>query len=265
MSIKSTSHLRDFSSAESGSKFPTHLSDLVSSCSYFSGLAIMGDRFERNSLNKLATNSTNKKNQVQDFIDEVESSDADALLFVLLSNDYKTFLTNKGHMLKINPTAKDVWRQLSPKEKINYNVQIHKPLQKQSRIHIETQFENYEVLLKAMLSKTNIKDFCHSSVLERINHNIKDLPFYFTIFNSFLRKNIETWDRNRTFKNKNGHPIKCHFINVADQFFNAIEPEELFVLWERKKFIELTHRTIGSYEDLVDKWKAGLKKCLNLS
>ena len=107
-------------------------------------------------------------------------------------------------MLKINSTAKYVCRQLSPKEKINYNVQIHKPLQKQSRVHIEKQFESYEILLKSMLSKTNIKDFCHSSVLEKINHNIQDLPFYFAIFNSFLRKNIETWDRNHTFKNKNG-------------------------------------------------------------
>lgn len=241
--------------------YDKYLKNYISSCKSYSGLTILGQYYESDSLKKVPE-KINKKIQLSDFLSDIKDSDATATLFVLLSNDWKTLLTDhEGHLLKLEKDAKAKWDKLSPKEKINYNAYQEKPWKKSTKDHIHNQFEKYEKILKETLMNSTLEHLYHSSILERIHPKIKYLPFLFAILNSVLRKYLNDWSRNKTFKNKNNVPIKCHFVNVSFQFFNSSNPELLFDPDDYT--CELTHRTGESMDELVVTWRDTLLKVLN--
>lgn len=270
--LVATSHLKRYSSVypryirladgSSQSLFEVHLRGL-SKCSSHSGLTIMGKYFHRDSLKEIPEQSQKrfkqyKAVQFNKFSKDLRCGNDMATLVVLLSNDYKTFLSREGKMIPLTKSAKKHFNRLTPKEKAKYNVLDHRPLLKSSREHLENQFQVYENILKPILAKSNLEYFYHSSVLERINPKICNLPLYFAILNCFLKRKLSYWTRNETFKNKHGKPIKCIFVCVREQFFLAENPSDLFIESEVNGGGELTHRQDWALDDLVRDWKKAL-------
>ena len=270
-----TSHMRRFEPdyeylirMEDGtfrSPFEVHL-DGFADCRSEGGLIMMNQLFEMDYLDKLPDSSRKtyrriKQKQFLRFSEYLSSGDANSALLVCLSNDWKCFLTDhKGHMLPLMSSSYSRWSKLSGKEKANYDAFAHKPLLKESRLHLECQFLKYEEILKPILAKSNLESIYHSSVLERMNSKYPYLPFYFAILNSFLKKYLKLWNNNKTFVNKNGKPIRCNFINVADQFHLAENPIKLFIKREVVAGGELTHRTHEAYDKLAAKWRKPFAK-----
>ena len=278
LSMKGTSHLKRYSTYRphritlpNGQKKPLYAIHLkgVQKCNSFGGLTVMNNFFQRDSLQKLSEDNPedleymeSKKKQLNTFTNLVKFGKEKATLFVLLSNDYKSFLSRNNRMLSLNRTARKKWDKLSNLEKANYEVSVYKPLTRDDRKHIEEQFAIYSSFLKNLLKNTELEIFYHSSVLERINPKVKYLPLYFAIMNSILKHNMKVWSLNETFKNKFGNPIKCQFVCVRQQFF-VPSPESLFCESELSKFkrnqnIELTHRNEKSLDKLVSIWTKAL-------
>ena len=247
------------------SPFQVHLGGFYNFRS-FGGLIIMNKIFERDYLEVLPDQSRKtfrriKKTQFLDFSNYLSSGVENSALLVCLSNDWKCFLTDhKGHMLPLMSSAYVKWRKLSAEEKANYDAFVYKPLFKESRLHLESQFLMYEQILKPILAKSKLESIYHSSVLERMHPKYPYLPFHFAILNSYLKKYLKIWNNNKTFVNKYGTPIKCNFVNVADQFHLAENPQLLFIRREIDAGGELTHRTNEAYDKLAAKWRKPFAK-----
>ena len=269
-SLKATSHLKRYRSVrpyrvtlEDGTQttlFNMHLGGLTK-CSSYRGLVIMGEHFDRESLEKIPEKAKkrfkeDKLKQFQDFSNDLSNNNDVATLVVLLSNDYKTFLSNEGKMIPLHRNAKRRFDKLTNKQKITYSVDTHKPLLITSKNHLDKEFQKYENILKPILAKSNLEFFYHSSVLERINPKIVSLPLYFAVFNSVLKLKLNSWTKNETFVNRNGKPIKCIFVCVRDQFFESKDPSSLFI--ESIDDGELVHRKDWAMDVLVARWKKAL-------
>ena len=250
-----TSHLAKFSRYLEG----------FGSCSSYPGLTVMCDFFDRNSLQKWPKQGNaaqerykqKKTRQFEEFLLELSRLGVPEALLVLLSNDYKTFITDhKGHMLVLNKSARKKWNKLVPDEKCNYDVYEEKALKKPAKDHINKQFLRYEEILKNILKKSSLEVIHHSSILERINPAIPYLPLYFAILNSVLKKHLENWTKNETFKNKHGKPISCRFINVSKPFFSRTDPSSIFIAREVFKQKELTHRTDKVLDEIAAIWRS---------
>ena len=274
-SLISSSHLNRYSSVNpryfrlanrswsTQSLFEIHLKGLSKCCPH-PGLTIMGEYFYRNSLKKIPEHSqktfkNNKLVQFNTFSKDLSSGDEIATLVVGLSNDYKTFLSIEGKMIPLTRKAKSHFDKLTKKEKATYDVLTHRPLLKTSKIHLESKFQAYENILTPILAKSNLEYFYHCSIFERINPRVANLPMYFAILNSFLKRKLNYWSRNETFKNRNGKPIKCIFVDVREQFFLAENPHKLFVDREVISGGELVHRQDWALDELV----RDLKKVLS--
>ena len=268
-SLKASSHLKRYSSVHpcytnesTQSLFQIHLGGLTK-CSSYPGLTIMSQYFYDDTLKKIPVHSQKvfkrrKSIQLKDFSRDMSSGNDLATLVVLLSNDYKTFLSKDGKMIPLTRYAKKHFEKLTSEQKAAYNTKDHNPLQKSSREHLENQFQAYENILKPILAKSNLEYFYHSSVLERLNPKIACLPLYFAILNSFLKRKLNYWNLNETFKNRHGKPIRCIFVCVRKQFFKAENPPSLFIDKEVKRGGELTHRKDWALDDLVRDWKKAL-------
>lgn len=285
LSIKGTSHAKRYSSTrkyyvwDEGRKtslFEKHLQvHGIHKCSSYPGLTVMGEFFDRNSLDKLPALSVlrkihrpdletrnlisyleGKESQFKAFARDLGNGIDMGTLVVLQSNDYKTFLTDhKGNMLKLVRAARGKWDNLKSKGlKCNYDAYAEKPLKKEARLHLEGQFDKYAEILKPILEKSVLEVLHHSSVLERINPDIPYLPLYFAIFNSVLKRYLDTWTKKKTFLNKFGKPIVCKFVSVREQFFMEDDPTSLFT----EKSGELTHRTDEAMDRLIAIWRRKL-------
>ena len=277
LSLMGTSHLRPFSfprnpqevEMEDGEikyNFHIHFPGILK-CSSFSGLVVMGKFFESDSLKPLNLNIyknkqyvKHKTNQLKKFVADVQTTNHNACLFVLLSNDYKCFLTDhQGHMLKLSKGAKKRWDDLTPLQRSNYDAYEMKPWPKATRVFIEGQFEKYEIFLKDMLKNSPLEKFHHSTVLERLNYELPYLDLYFAIFNSVLKLFVHKWSRKKTFINKFGVNIKCYLVNVRRHYYYAKPPSSIFLDWEVANKREQTHRKEGALNGLASDWKHHLK------
>lgn len=269
ISAKGSSHLKRYISGggakeNDNSLFNQHLAGFQK-CSSYPGLTVMGVFFEKTSLYKLPEIGDkrqkkyieDKKSQFIQFALDLAGFGEIETLGVLLSNDYKTFLTDhKGHMLKLSKGARKKWSKMSPAEQCNYDIYTEKVWTVSARVHLNTQFLKYENILKLILRRSTLEVFHHSSVLERISPQIPFLPLYFAIFNSVLEKYLEIWTKQGTFKNKFGKPIVCKFVNVKDKFFLRADPQSVFTQREISLGGELTHRNDEAMDELVAAWRS---------
>ena len=187
------------------------------------------------------------------------------ILLVALSNDYKAFVTNHlGRLIELTPSALKKWAKMGVSKRAVFNAKKECVLTKSADDHINEQFEIYAGVLLRILSKSNVKVFHHSSVLERIHKDHPDLGLYFAILNSKLKYFMQKWNREGTFRNKSKEVITCNFVDVRDQFHgldaegNPADPLRLFLDKEIRgeSYRELTHRTYAAMFELIDKWKA---------
>lgn len=230
-----------------------------------SGLTVMDECFEKDTLKKMNSKPPKKILQFEDFAAALETcGDIEALL-VDLSNDYKTYVTDhEGNMLNLISTAVRKWKDMDPELKCDYNVFTEKSWTKTTRLHIFAQFKKYEKILKPILGNSPIEILHHSSILERLNPKIPNLDLYFAILNSVLEHFLKRWTKNKAFKNKHGKAIVCRFVSVKDQFFNAKfkyrDQTSLFTFTDIEKGKELTHRNAKAMDELARKWSAKVIK-----
>ena len=261
-----TSHLKRFKSTWASRRNPMSPYNLkfseFSCIQSYGGLSVMPDRFDRNSLNMLPRNSDYYKEKTRQFnqcIAELGGRREEELLWVALSNDYKTFITDhKGNLLDFSRGAVKKWEGLENKKRAVYNAYISKPWDKPLRVQVQSQFAVYENILQSMLSQSSVKVLHHSSVLERLNPKIEYLNLYFAIINSVLERSLTRWTKEEVFKNKFGCSISCKFVNVKELFYMAPDPERLFISKEIIAGKELTHRTDVAIDEVADIWSSAV-------
>ena len=159
LSIKGTSHLKRYSSIQKGYNYEGHgnnnsLFDIhlkgFQKCSSYGGLTVMGEFFEKESLKKLPkigdlrqiNYKNTKKEQFKKFAIDIAGEGNLETLVVLLSNDYKCFLTDhEGHMLTLNKCARSKWDRLTNVQKCNYDAYVEKDWTKPAKEHLKTVFK----------------------------------------------------------------------------------------------------------------------------
>ena len=265
---------------------PFHILD---KCRAYPGLSVMNERYERDSFKPLPKSDTlyqNKDIQRSNFFADIKVGQESELLLVLLSNDYKCFITDdsKNKPFSLRRTAHKNWKKLTDDQKTNYCVFYEKSWTHEFKQHIMKKFDDYRNILLPILKKSCLKKVFHSSVLERVHFNTVGLDIYFAILNSVLKNSLQKWSEEGCFKNRYDEPIEFEFVNVSDQFHSThdldkntnpfiAKNEELlpvkshfyckapiFISKEIIEKKELVHRTPEAINKLATTWSEALSK-----
>lgn len=240
--IYSSSHLKDYKSNDPDSLFKD-ISRQFDHCYSFSGISLMPDCFERESLAKIVPKPKYQIEKVNKFIRIIQSNKDIIAFFLFLSNDWKCFLSKDLYLISLSQDVISEWNNSHGNSKCNYDAISRKSLTKESRHHMNAQFDIYKNILKSILLQTDIETLYHSSVLERLNPRYPHLDLLFAILNSYLLYHLNLWTKKHTFKNKHGKSIKCVFLSATHLFHLQASPQSLFCPKELKRGGEVTHRT----------------------
>lgn len=162
------------------------------------------------------------------------------VLLIIGSNDYKSFITKNGRILRCSKKDLKRWQGLDPSEKIKFQPRNHKKFLKDSDVkHIKDNVKVFFDYLAGLVKKSRKTTVFLSSLLERVyKDNHPGLDLLFAYINHFLFENVKSAE----ICNAMGVKVNFIFINVASQFFNAEDPLSLAIDREKEKG-ELTHRS----------------------
>lgn len=225
------------------------------------GMILMPLEFSQHSLDHM-NKSSFRISQVEKTTKSLQSSDCDNCLMVTGSNDHKALLVNRGQFIELKPHSAEIWENMSPQQKINYNCRTLGFLPVESRDFLTEKLQEYKNALTSLFSGSTIKKVFHSSILERIYPGQSNLDLYFAILNSYLKKMLNECNSKNPIFNKNGEKIKWVYINVTEQYYGALDPSTLFRPGEQKTGV-MTHRHDEAMKDMVKKYHAFIVKNLN--
>ena len=208
--------------------------------------------------------SKEKQTQFEEFERQFISQSHSVSTVVGLSNDWKKLLTMKNpktgkrELLCLTKDAKRRWLRLTPLGKSQYNARKLHLLIQPSQQYLEERLDSYMSTLGSMLSKAQVSQLYHTSVLERKYSNQDDLQLEicFAALNSLLFSAL----KKLVVKNRLGQTVQLRYISLTRQYhspqsFQGYREDEWrkWVTESRErtgKEVYLAHRSISSMKSV---------------
>lgn len=218
------------------------------------GLTVMYKEFPQYSLIPFHKKTDKRIKQEIRYANAVKFATQKIALDVTGSNDYKFFIVKDNQLVPMVPNGLEIWSNLTKGRKINFSTKHRIIFPKDSREFMESRIREYVSYLKNVYSTSSFVIVYHSSLLERISREKSQpcLEAYFAHLNYFLHVGLRKLNEEPVL-NVNGLPISFKFINVSEQFFNAVPPTIVFKD-EEQTAQNLIHRHIDSLKILVEKY-----------
>ena len=190
-------------------------------------------------------------------------------LLVMGTNDFKHFLVKNGKWLGLGQGAVKKWEKLTLSQQVNFSRNKSGDVVcKETRLHIESQVQNYIRQLLVLLQGCSFECILHSSLLERDWDacGVRNLDIFFAHINAYLKKALSKLNETEGFRNKFGNPVRFEYVNVSHQFFLAKREGKLDSIFRESRFhvYGRTHRSQDALNEIasiyskeVDRaWKA---------
>lgn len=218
------------------------------------GLTVMSQEFPQYSLIPHKKKTVKRVNQEIRYANAVKFATQKIALNVTGTNDYKFFIVENNSLVPMVPDGLEIWSSLTRGRKIRFDTKHKVIFPKESREFMESRIGDYVTYLKNVYATSSFVIVYHSSLLERISREKSQtcLEAYFAHLNYFLRRELRKLNEEPVL-NLHGQPISFKFINVSEQFFNAVPPTVVFKD-EEQNSKNLVHRHIDSLKILVEKY-----------
>ena len=201
--------------------------------------------------------------QCEKLLDQMKRSKERVCFLLLGSNDFKCFLTRGNEWLEVKAGYEARWHFLRSQPEFKFNGRRISLIPEISKNHIQDQVKIFVDILKSWAQKCSFEAIYISSILERDwdGIGVKNLDLWFSYINYFLEIHWRNLNKEKII-NKVGQVINWKFINVSNQYFEAVKnnsKDELFRDFEFKSG-KMTHRSDQAMKDLISMYLSELEK-----
>ena len=224
---------------------------------FWPGLTLLDD-YAREGFKKLLKKGKGHQADKEHFEAIFRNSMAKMVLLIIGSNDYKSFITKNGRILRCSKKDRKRWQSLEASKKINFQPRDHRKFLIDSDInHIKENVKVFFEYLISLVKNSRKTTVFLSSLLERVYKvNHPNLDLLFAYINHFLFEEVK---KNTEICNAIGGKVNFVFINVACQFYNAENPVSLAIDREKGRG-ELTHRNKTAMRELAGTYGSHILK-----
>ena len=227
-------------------------------CYFFPGIMMLNER-----------RTPEKRIQFENFKKAIRNNTARGVILDSISNDWESFLTVNGSLLKISEGVIRRWDacNLREKEKWSYR-DTH--LLKEGNSKIKEGLDRYGRVLKEIFSQSNTSELMQLSVLERRYTRVGDsvMDLLFATLNSMLKQ----WCKSLILLNVRGKKLTVRFTSLSKPFHRALMEGDIYDIFQNSEVYKyrwgvvsqrgwgnyMVHRTWEGYREVFGIINEGL-------